>query len=59
MWFINLKSAVIPIHNSANSQVDRTLRVDNNEPVILKFLNQDYPTVEQIRRYKQEDHLTY
>ncbi|NEQ35537.1 MAG: AAA family ATPase [Okeania sp. SIO3I5] len=47
-----------PIHNSANSQVYRARRVDNNESVILKFLNQDYPTSEQIRRYKQEYHLT-
>ncbi|NET14271.1 MAG: serine/threonine-protein kinase PknK, partial [Okeania sp. SIO1H6] len=49
---------LIPIHNSANSQVDRGQQVDDNEPVILKFLNQDYPTTEQIRRYKQEYYLT-
>ncbi|NES05084.1 MAG: AAA family ATPase [Okeania sp. SIO2F4] len=49
---------LILIHNSANSQVYRARRVDDNEPVILKFLNQDYPTTEPIRRYKQEYHLT-
>ncbi|WP_293155216.1 AAA family ATPase [Okeania sp. SIO2C9] len=48
----------IEIHKSANSVVYRAQRVDNNEPVILKFLNRDYPTTEQIRRYKQEYHLT-
>ena len=49
---------LILIHNSPNSQVYRARRVDDNEPVILKFLNQDYPTSEQIRRYKQEYYLT-
>jgi len=49
----------IQIHNSANSQVYRARRVADCQPVILKFLNRDYPTSEQIRRYKQEYHLTY
>ncbi|MEM1170900.1 MAG: protein kinase [Cyanobacteria bacterium P01_H01_bin.35] len=49
---------LIPIHNNTNSQVYRGQRVDDNEPVIIKFLNQDYPNSEQIRRYKQEYYLT-
>lgn len=49
---------LIQIHESANSLVYRARKADNNQPVILKFLNQDYPTTEQIRRYKQEYHLT-
>ncbi|NET06815.1 MAG: AAA family ATPase [Symploca sp. SIO2B6] len=49
---------LIQIHDSANSQVYRARRVGNRQPVILKFLNRDYPTPEQIRRYKQEYHLT-
>ncbi|MEM1172718.1 MAG: AAA family ATPase [Cyanobacteria bacterium P01_H01_bin.35] len=55
----------IQIHKSANSLVYRARRVsdkaeilDKAQPVILKFLNQDYPTSEQIRRYKQEYYLT-
>ncbi|MDY7015034.1 MAG: serine/threonine-protein kinase, partial [Cyanobacteriota bacterium] len=48
----------IQIHDSANSQVYRARRVSDRQPVILKFLNRDYPTPEQIRRYKQEYHLT-
>ena len=48
----------IQIHESDNSLVYRARQVDNKQPVILKFLNRDYPTVEQIRRYKQEYHLT-
>ncbi|NET56941.1 MAG: AAA family ATPase [Symploca sp. SIO2E6] len=47
------------IHDGANSQVYRAQRVADGQPVILKFLNRDYPTSEQIRRYKQEYHLTY
>jgi len=46
------------IHANANSQVYRARRTDDGQPVILKFLNRDYPTPEQIRRYRQEYHLT-
>ncbi|MEM9541013.1 MAG: AAA family ATPase [Cyanobacteria bacterium P01_E01_bin.42] len=45
------------IHDSANSQVYRARRVRDGQPVILKFLNGNYPSSEQIRRYKQEYHL--
>jgi len=48
----------IQIHANANSQVYRARRVDDCQPIILKFLNRDYPTPEQIRRYKQEYYLT-
>ena len=48
----------IQTHDGANSQVYRARRIGDNRPVILKFLNQDYPTPEQIRRYKQEYYLT-
>ncbi|MEQ9669361.1 AAA family ATPase [Coleofasciculus sp. G2-EDA-02] len=46
------------IHDSENSQVYHARRIRDRQPVILKFLNRDYPTTEQIRRYKQEYHLT-
>ena len=46
------------IHDSNNSQVYRARRVEDNQPFILKFLNQDYPSSEQIRRYKQEYYIT-
>ncbi|MGK7923913.1 MAG: AAA family ATPase [Spirulina sp.] len=46
------------IHDSSNSQVYRARRIGDRQSVILKFLNRDYPTSEQIRRYKQEYHLT-
>ncbi|WP_237396670.1 AAA family ATPase [Okeania sp. KiyG1] len=49
---------MIQIYEGTNSQVYRAQRLDNKQSVILKFLNQEYPTSEQIRRYKQEYHLT-
>lgn len=49
---------LMQIHESANSRVYRARRVGDRQPVILKLLNQDYPTPEQIRRYKQEYNLT-
>ncbi|MBP0018013.1 MAG: AAA family ATPase [Cyanobacteria bacterium SBLK] len=49
----------LQIHDSSNSQVYRARRVEDGQPVILKFLNREYPTPEQIRRYKQEYSLTH
>jgi PAS domain S-box-containing protein len=49
---------LIEIHHSENSQVYRGRRVGDRQPVILKCLNQEYPTSEQIRGYKQEYFLT-
>jgi PAS domain S-box-containing protein len=48
----------IQIHHSENSQVYRARRVGDLLPVILKCLNREYPTFEQIRGYKQEYSLT-
>jgi len=48
----------VQLHDSSNSKVYRARRVRDRKPVILKFLNRDYPTPEQIRRYKQEYYLT-
>lgn len=45
------------IHESANSLVYRGIRNDDNA-VILKVLKQDYPTPEQLTKYKQEYKLT-
>jgi len=46
------------IYESANSLVYRGLRNQDNKAVILKVLNQDYPTPEKITRYKQEYEIT-
>ncbi|HIK10415.1 MAG TPA: AAA family ATPase [Oscillatoriaceae cyanobacterium M33_DOE_052] len=46
------------IHASENSLVYRSLRLADEIPVIIKLLNQDYPTPEALTRYKQEYEIT-
>jgi diguanylate cyclase (GGDEF)-like protein/PAS domain S-box-containing protein len=47
------------IHDGDNSCVYRAQRIDNEQSAILKILKADYPTLEQLRRYRQEYHLTH
>ncbi|XZO00390.1 MAG: AAA family ATPase [Microcoleus sp.] len=42
------------IYESTNSIVYRGIRQQDNQPVILKTLKQDYPTPAELTRYKQE-----
>jgi predicted ATPase/class 3 adenylate cyclase/GAF domain-containing protein/tRNA A-37 threonylcarbamoyl transferase component Bud32 len=42
------------IYESANSLVYRGIRKKDNQPVILKILKEDYPTPEELTRYRQE-----
>ena len=60
---INLKKTMISIPDykilasiskSASSEVYRSIRLQDNKAVILKVLKQDYPTPDQLTRYKQE-----
>ncbi|NER33709.1 MAG: AAA family ATPase [Oscillatoria sp. SIO1A7] len=46
------------IYESANSLVYRGIRQSDDRPVILKLLKLDYPTPEELRRYKQEYDIT-
>jgi PAS domain S-box-containing protein len=46
------------IYESAHSLVYRGRREQDNQPVILKLLKEDYPTPEALTRYKQEYELT-
>ena len=46
------------IYESANSLVYRGIREQDNQPVILKVLKQDYPTPSELTRYKQEYEIT-
>jgi len=46
------------LYESANSLVYRTLREQDNQPVILKVLKQDYPTPGELTRYRQEYDIT-
>ncbi len=45
---------IAQIYESANSYVYRGIRKQDNKPVILKVLKQDYPTPRELTRYKQE-----
>jgi predicted ATPase/GAF domain-containing protein/tRNA A-37 threonylcarbamoyl transferase component Bud32 len=42
------------IYESFNSEVYQAIRSSDNQPVILKVLKQDYPTAQELTRYKQE-----
>jgi len=46
------------IYESANSHVYRGIGSQDNQPVILKVLKQDYPTPAELTRYKQEYEIT-
>jgi predicted ATPase/signal transduction histidine kinase/tRNA A-37 threonylcarbamoyl transferase component Bud32 len=46
------------IYESANSLVYRGVRERDGQAVILKVLKEDYPTPEELRRYKQEYEIT-
>jgi serine/threonine protein kinase len=42
------------IYESFNSEVYRAIRSSDERPVILKVLKQEYPTAQELTRYKQE-----
>jgi predicted ATPase/GAF domain-containing protein len=42
------------IYESFNSKVYQGIRIVDQQPVILKVLRQDYPTPQELTRYKQE-----
>src|ERR671933_266181 len=46
------------ISKSANSLVYRGIREEDNKVVILKVLKQEYPTPQELTRYKQEYEIT-
>jgi serine/threonine protein kinase len=46
------------IYESANSVVYRGIRHEDNHPVILKLLKEDYPTPEKLTHYRQEYEIT-
>lgn len=47
------------VYESANSIIYRGLREQNNQPVMLKFLKEDYPNPAIVIRYKQEYEITH
>ncbi len=46
------------IYESANSIIYRAVRHDDNQPVILKLLKQDYPSPDELTRYWQGYEIT-
>ncbi len=46
------------IYESDNTFVFRALRNQDNQPIIFKALKEDYPSTEDILRYKQEYEIT-
>jgi predicted ATPase/serine phosphatase RsbU (regulator of sigma subunit)/tRNA A-37 threonylcarbamoyl transferase component Bud32 len=49
---------ITQIYESANSVVYRGIRREDNHPVILKRLKEDYPTPEKLNHYRQEYEIT-
>ena len=54
MITLNNYQIISKIYESLNSEVYRGIRLLDERPVILKVLKQDYPTVRELARYKQE-----
>ncbi|HLO48799.1 MAG TPA: protein kinase, partial [Kamptonema sp.] len=46
------------IYESSNSLVYQGIRQQDSQPVIVKLLKQDYPTPQELTRYKQEYEIT-
>ncbi len=46
------------IYESANSLVYRAIREEDNQPIILKVLKEDYPTPQELARYRTEYEIT-
>ena len=46
------------IYESDNSTVYRAILKENNQPIILKILKENYPTPSELARYKQEFDIT-
>jgi serine/threonine protein kinase len=46
------------IYESNNSEVYQAIRERDTKPVILKVLQEDYPTLLQLTRYRQEYEIT-
>lgn len=42
------------IHESVNSLVYRAFLLENGQPIVIKILQREYPSLEEITRYKQE-----
>jgi len=50
--------AIVKIYESANSLVYKGILKENNQPIILKILKENYPTPSELTRYQQEYEIT-
>ncbi|MDM8553238.1 AAA family ATPase [Desulfococcaceae bacterium HSG7] len=46
------------IYESASSLVFRAVKEEDNQPIILKILKEDYPSSDELTRYRQEYDIT-
>ncbi|MEG4577356.1 AAA family ATPase [Microcoleus sp. N3A4] len=51
-------AVVTLLYESANSLVYRAIREADNKPLILKFLKESYPTLQELVRYRTEYRIT-
>ena len=49
---------ITKIYESANSLVYKGILKENNQPIILKILKENYPTPSELTRYQQEYEIT-
>lgn len=47
------------VYESINSKVYRAIRETDQQSFIIKILQQDYPTLSELTRYKQEYEITH
>jgi len=59
MFILSGYQTLRQIYESANSLVYRAIRTSEGQLVILKLLKQDYPTPEELVRYRQEYEITH
>ncbi|MEG4997822.1 AAA family ATPase [Microcoleus sp. B4-D4] len=51
-------SVIALIYESANSLIYRAIREEDNQPIILKVLKEDYPTPQELSHYRTEYEIT-
>jgi predicted ATPase/class 3 adenylate cyclase/tRNA A-37 threonylcarbamoyl transferase component Bud32 len=51
-------SVIALIYESANSLLYQAIREEDNQPIILKVLKEDYPTPQELARYRTEYEIT-
>jgi serine/threonine protein kinase len=58
MFFLSGYQIQEQIYDSANSLVYRAIRESDQQPIILKVLKENYPTPQELARYRTEYEIT-